>query len=111
MQADIVFIALLLGAYLYWRHAQRVKEIAFAATRRHCRLCEVQMLDDYIALKDCSLARGKTGKICIRRHFMFEFSATGEDRYQGVCVMMGTEVAAIEMPAYRVPPDFIPNSR
>jgi hypothetical protein len=106
MPADIVLIALLIFAYLYWRHAQQVKEAAFAATRRQCRLCEVQMLDDYIALHSCSLARGKTGKIRILRHFTFEFSATGEDRYQGTCVMEGTDVAAIEMPAYRLPTEF-----
>jgi len=105
MQADIVSIVILIAAYLWWRHAQQVKEIAFAATRRQCRLYGVQMLDDYIALNRCTLARDKAGKMRLQRRFTFEFSATGEDRYQGSCVMMGTDVAAIEMPAYRLPDD------
>jgi hypothetical protein len=109
MQTDIVLIALLLAGYLYWRHAQQVKEAAFSAARRHCRLCEVQMLDDYVALSRCSLKRDKTGKFRLLRHFIFEFSSTGEDRYQGVCIMKGTDVVAIEMPAYRFPQDFTPS--
>jgi hypothetical protein len=108
MQTDIVLIAAMIAAYLYWRHAQGVKEAAMAATRRQCRLCEVQMLDDYIALHSCSLARSKTGEIRLRRRFTFEFSATGEDRYQGICLMEGTDVVAIEMPAYRMPADSAP---
>lgn len=106
MPTDIVLIALLIAAYVYWRHAQQIKEAAFAATRRQCRHCGVQMLDDYIALSRCYLERDKTGKIRILRRFTFEFSATGEDRYQGVCIMKGTDVVAIEMPAYRFPADF-----
>jgi hypothetical protein len=108
MQTDIVLIALLIAAYLYWRHAQQIKEAAFAAARRQCRHCEVQMLDDYIALSRCYLERDKTGKFRILRRFTFEFSATGEDRYQGVCLMKGTNVVAIEMPAYRLPAEFTP---
>jgi len=107
MPADIVFIVLLIAAYLYWSLAQQVKEIAFAATRRQCRLCEVQMLDGYIALNGFSLALDNTGKVRILRRFTFEFSATGEDRYQGTCVMLGRDVAAFEMPAYRLPIDSI----
>jgi hypothetical protein len=105
MQTDIVLIALMIAAYLYWRRAQQVKETAFAAVLRQCRLCEVQMLDDYIALHSYAVARGKTGKISLLRRFTFEFSATGEDRYQGICIMEGADVVAIEMPAYRLPAD------
>lgn len=111
MQTDIVLIVLLIAAYLYWHHAQRVKEAALAATRRQCRHCEVQMLDDYIALTRCYLESDKTGKIRILRHFTFEFSATGADRYQGTCIMAGADVVAIEMPAYRLPADFTPPIR
>jgi hypothetical protein len=40
---------------------------------------------------------------------IFEFSSTGEDRYQGVCIMKGTDVVTIEMPAYRFLQDFTPS--
>ena len=105
MHAELVSSALLIGAFLYWSRAQHVKDIAFAATQRQCRLCEVLMLDEYIALRHCALARDNMGKIRIRRRFTFEFSATGEERYQGTCVMLGCEVAAFEMPAYRLQAD------
>lgn len=105
MQIHLVLSALLIAAYLYWRSAQGVKEIALAATRRHCRLLDVQMLDDYIALNGCTLARDGEGRIRIKRRYQFEFSATGEDRYDGVCVMLGCRLVTIDLAAHRFPGD------
>lgn len=103
MQTHLVLIALLIVAYFYWRHAQQVKETALAAVRRQCQREEVQMLDDYIALNHCSLRRDGTGKIRILRRFTFEFSATGLDRYGGICVMLGDEVIKIQLAAHHFP--------
>jgi len=105
MQIHLFLSALLIAAYVYWRSAQHVKEIALAATRRHCLSLDVQMLDDYVALSDCTLARDCNGKVRIKRRYLFEFSATGEDRYDGVCVMLGRQIAAIELAAHRFPVD------
>ena len=105
MSVHIALSALLIAAYLYWRSAQQVKETALAAPRRQCRSLEVQMLDGYVALTGWALARDCSGKIRIKRQYQFEFSATGEDRYEGICEMLGREVVKIELAAHRFPVD------
>ena len=102
MLDDLILIALLLGAYLYWFNGQQAKEIALKAVRAHCQNLEVQMLDEYVALSRIQIKRDQTGKIQLRRTFLFEFSSTGNERYNGVCMMLGKRVESIQMEPYRI---------
>ena len=101
MLDDLILIVLLLGAYLYWFNAQQVKEIALKAVRANCLSLEVQMLDEYVALNSVRVKRDQSGKIRVQRIFLFEFSSTGNERYNGVCIMLGRRVEAIQMEPYR----------
>ncbi|MCX7102174.1 MAG: DUF3301 domain-containing protein [Methylobacter sp.] len=101
MLDDLVLIALLLGASLYWFSWQQAREIALAAVRTHCLNLEVQMLDEYVALTSMRLYRDSTGRIGVRRRFSFEFSSTGNERYNGVCIMAGRRIESIQMEPYR----------
>jgi len=101
MLDDLILIALLLSAYLYWFDGQQVKEVAFKAVRSHCLNLEVQMLDEYVALNSIRLRRDHAGKIRVQRIFLFEFSSTGNERYNGVCIMLGQQVEAVRMEPYR----------
>lgn len=98
---DIFLITLLLVAYLYWSKAQQAKELALKATRSHCLDMEVQMLDEYVALDGIGLKRDEAGKVYVRRSFLFEFSSTGNERYNGRIVMQGCQVESIHMEPYR----------
>jgi hypothetical protein len=102
MLDDLILIALLLGAYLYWFIGQQAKEIALNAVRAHCSNAEVQMLDEYVALNGIRLKRDPAGKICLQRTFLFEFSSTGNDRCNGACTMLGRRVESIQMEPYRI---------
>ncbi len=101
MLDDLILIALLLGVYLYWFNGQRIKEIAFQAVRAHCLSQDVQMLDEYVALNRIRLRRDQSGKIRLQRTFLFEFSSTGNERYNGVCIMLGQRAESIQMEPYR----------
>ncbi|MGZ5015338.1 MAG: DUF3301 domain-containing protein [Methylobacter sp.] len=101
MLNDHILIVLLLSAYLYWLDGQRVKEIAFKAVSTYCLSLEVQMLDEYVALESVRLKRDQSGKMRVRRIFLFEFSSTGNERYSGICFMLGQRVEAIQMEPYR----------
>lgn len=101
MLDDLILIALLLSAYLYWFNGQQVKERALKAVRTHCLNLEVQMLDEYVALNSIRLKRDSTGKMRLGRTFLFEFSSTGNERYNGVCIMLGRRVESIQMEPYR----------
>lgn len=102
MSYHIILISLLLLGFLYWFKTQQVKEIALNATRARCLMMEVQMLDDYIASNGLWLKRDKTGKIRVQRTFLFEFSSTGTDRYNGRIEMLGNQVESIYMEPYRI---------
>jgi len=102
MSHPILLISLLLLGGLYWFKSQQVKEIALAATRAHCAKMEVQMLDDYIAANGISLAKDKNGRLQVRRSFAFEFSSTGDERYNGRIEMLGHRVESIYMEPYRI---------
>jgi len=102
MLDDLILIVLLLSTYLYWFNGQRVKEVALQAVRANCLNLEVQMLDEYVALNGICLKRDKTGKMRLRRTFLFEFSSTGNERYNGVCIMLGRRVESIQMEPYRL---------
>ncbi|WP_027147308.1 MULTISPECIES: DUF3301 domain-containing protein [Methylobacter] len=102
MVFDIILIGLLIVAYLYWASAQRVKSIALNATKQHCLDMNVQMLDDYIALTGLWLKRDRTGKVHLWRSFQFEFSSTGNERYNGQIVMFGCRIESIQMEPHRL---------
>lgn len=101
MLDDLILIALLLSAYLYWFNGQQAKEVALRAVRANCLDLDVQMLDEYVALNSIRLKRDQAGKVRVRRIFLFEFSSTGNERYNGVCIMLGRRVESIQMEPYR----------
>jgi hypothetical protein len=97
-----VLITILVLSFLCWFHGQKMKEIAYRATREHCQTVQVQMLDEYIAGNGLWLKRDKTGKIRWQRTFLFEFTSTGEQRYNGKIIMLGDQVESITMEPYRI---------
>ncbi|MDD1628483.1 MAG: DUF3301 domain-containing protein [Methylococcaceae bacterium] len=102
MLSDIILIGFMCLAYGYWFNAQKAKEIALGVASAHCLSMEVQMLDGYVALNGIGLKRNKTGKMLLRRSFLFEFSSTGNERYNGTVSMLGRQVESIYMDPYRI---------
>lgn len=101
MWDEIFMILLFTAGFLYWQSTQKVKEIALAATIRHCHDMELQMLDGYIAFNMLSLKRDRAGKIHISRCYQFEFSSTGAERYNGKVYMLGRRVESIQLEPHR----------
>ena len=102
MLNDIILIGIIYLTYLYWFNAQKAKEIALETARAHCLAMEVQMLDDYVALNGIWLKRDKLRKMQLRRTFLFEFSSTGNERYNGTILMLGRHIESIYMEPYRI---------
>lgn len=102
MSNDIILIIVLVLFFLYWFDSQKIKEIALNAVRDRCLLNEVQLIDSYVALNSFRLKRDDSGKICITRSFSFEFTSTGNERYNGTVVMSGSRVQSIYMQPYRI---------
>ena len=102
MLNDIVLICFMCLAYVYWFSAQKAKEIALETARNHCLAMEVQMLDGYVALNGIWPKRDKLRKMQLWRSFLFEFSSTGNERYNGTVLMLGRRVESIYMEPYRI---------
>jgi len=102
MIVHIFLITIIVLGFLYWYHGQKVKQIAYQATQVYCQSLGVQMLDDYIAGHGLWMKRDKSGKMCLQRTFAFEFSSTGQHRYNGKIIMLGQQVESIVMEPYRV---------
>lgn len=100
--SDLALIGLFITFYFYWSSSQRVKEIAFQATRSYCNKMEVQMLDGYVALNKLRLRRDECGKIRVWRRFLFEFTSTGEERYNGQITLLGGKVLSIQLDPHRI---------
>ncbi|NOQ15516.1 MAG: DUF3301 domain-containing protein [Methyloprofundus sp.] len=101
MWTEIFVIMLFTVLFLYWQSAQKVKEIALAATQRHCHNMDLQMLDGYVAHTGISLKKDMAGQWHIARVYNFEFSATGAERYNARIVMLGRRVESIQLEPHR----------
>jgi hypothetical protein len=102
MLNEVILICFMCLAYGYWFNAQKAKEIALGAARDHCHAMEVQMLDGYVASNGIWLRRDKAGKMQLRRSFLFEFSSTGNERYNGAVFILERRVESIYMEPYRI---------
>lgn len=98
-----LFWLLALGAIgMYWWHAHAVKEYALQITRKRCQDFDVQLLDDTVVLRGLWLRRGDDGAVHWWRSYLFEFTATGDDRYPGSVEMLGRRVIALELAPHRL---------
>ncbi len=104
MQFELTDLLWLIAALLfmqYWWSAKGIKEIALTATRKHCKQLQLQLLDDSIALRGLWLKRDRDGRIRCWRSYNFDFSSTGEDRYQGRIILLGRRIETIDLETHR----------
>ena len=63
---------------------------------------DVQLLDDTISLVRWRIERDRRGNFALARYYEFEFTVTGDRRYQGQLVLFGTRVRSVELQPHRV---------
>ena len=101
--SELILIVLLVAFLLYWSSSQQIREAALRATKIHCQKMNIQLLDEYVALNALWLKRDQYGKLRVWRSFLFEFTATGEDRYNGKVIMLGNLIERIDLEPHRIP--------
>lgn len=99
---DFILILIVLAIGLYWSDGMKTREFAFHTVERYCHKNEVVLLDGYVALNGQWLKRDDQGKLKIWRSYLFEFSSTGEERYQGKITLLGLRVTEITLEPYRI---------
>lgn len=95
-------IVLILAGALLWVDSLRARERAVQAGRRACERYALQFLDDTVSFARLRLGRDEEGQLKIARTYTFEFSDTGNNRRQGAIVLMGAELADLQLEPYPV---------
>lgn len=94
-------VALVAGA-LFWIDSLRAREHALAAGRRACERYNVQLLDETVAFARLRLARDEEGRVRLSRTYTFEFTDTGDNRRHGAIVMLGRQLADLQLEPYPI---------
>jgi len=100
--SDLIWLTLICALMLHWWKAQQVKEVALKEVRRHCKEMGLQLLDQSIALRGFWLKRDSSGRIRIWRSYIFNFSSTGDDRYEGRISLLGRDVTGFQLEPHRI---------
>ena len=90
---------------VYWWQSGLFKGRAREIAAAHCRQLGLQLLDQSMVITSIRPIRGNDGRIALRRSYQFEFSSTGDQRYQGKLVMDAMRLQSIELEAYKLPDD------
>ena len=81
----------------FWRDSLGAREQAHAASTRACRLSNVQLLDDTVALERLWWRRDRDGRLKLERLYVFEFTDTGQRRQVGSVLLVGWRVEVLHM--------------
>lgn len=99
---DLFWLTLIMLFCFHWWQSQKIKEVALRHTRRYCKEQSLQLLDDSIGLRALWFRRDEGGQLRFWRSYVFEFTATGDDRYQGRIVLLGRRVSSIQLEPHRI---------
>jgi len=99
-----IILLLLVGFVLhYWWQSGEYKGRALLLAGQHCQQLGIQLLDQSMVIKGYWPVKPPRGHWLIRRRYGFEFTSTGQQRYQGTLVLMGHKLDSIELEAYQLP--------
>lgn len=99
---DLFWLMLFAAVVLFWYRGLAVREGALVAVRRHCDEMDLQLLDQTVALRSLWFGRNLQGRLSLRRRYSFEFTSTGDERYQGQVSFLGNTLESIQTDAHRM---------
>lgn len=99
---SIFLTALVFLGVVYWLRARDLKQLAFVEAKKYCNNLDLALLDDSVALIGLKPVRNSRGSIQLSRTYQFDFTANGEDRYQGEIILAGRQVLQIKLPPHRI---------
>jgi len=71
------------------------RERANFAAQGACERMGLQFLDGTVAFARISLSRDAAGRLCLRRTYIFDYTAGSVDRLQGFVLLLGKRVESI----------------
>jgi hypothetical protein len=104
---DVTLLFGFCGILAYFWRAQGTREMALRATRKHLKQQQLQLLDDNVALRAIWLKRNQHGQLTLWRRYVFEFTATGHERYKGCVITLGNRIESFDLEPHRFPDDVL----
>jgi hypothetical protein len=93
-----IFLIILLGfVALFWHSASKSKEQAFAIAKRECAKQNLQLLDQTVVLDEARVRRDDTGWPVLWRRYRFDYTETGDGRFQGLLLLRGARLVRIDL--------------
>ena len=99
---SIFLTVLVFCAAWYWLRARELKDHILKYAARHCEELSLKLLDESVVLKELKPVKSSQRGICLKRRYIFDFTSTGEDRYQGEIVIIGRHIEHIKLETHRV---------
>ncbi len=101
--ANIILLFVTGFVLIYWWQSGEYKGCALSLAGQHCQQLGIQLLDQSMVIKGYWPVRSPRGQWLIRRRYGFEFTSTGQQRYQGTVVLIGFRLDSIELDTYQLP--------
>ena len=95
--SEIIFLFLLGLAIWFWQDALRARETAVSRARRYCQDIHYQFLDETVSLESLKPGRNFSGNFAFHRHYHFEFSLDGHNRFNGTAYLIGHQLQSIQL--------------
>lgn len=95
----LAILAVAFLGYAFWQQSKQT-EVAKKAIARHCKQLNLQLLSVARGEHKLRLPNGQVGWYTI---YLFEFSATGEDCYQGQLIVKGLRSMKFILPPHHMP--------
>lgn len=83
------------GAAWFWHDSLGVRERANKAAMQACEDLRLQFLDGTVAFARLWPARGPTGRMTLRRTYVFDYTTDSVQRRQGFIVLLGPIVESV----------------
>ena len=94
---EIAFLLFLALVIWFWQDTLRARETAVSRARRYCQDINYQFLDETVALSSLKPGRNFSGSFAFHRHYHFEFSLDGHDRFNGSAYLIGHRLQSIQL--------------
>ena len=91
-----ILLTLVVAAFWFWTDSLRARERMLETCARLCRDLNLQFLDETVMLVSLRLGRREAGWPQLIRGYQFEFSGTGQDRWQGRATLAGQRVLSVQ---------------
>lgn len=98
---ELLLIGFIAFLFWLWRNSMMSREISFTLAKQACANLQVQLLDDTVSLNSIKLCRNRRGTMALCRVYSFEFTQSGEARFQGKIALNGLEVKDVVLDTHQ----------